>query len=81
MATKEDLHKLIDDLPEDEIQAAARYLQCLRDRRDPVLAALLNAPQDDEPETDHERQAVAKAMADLKAGRVENTRHTLPYES
>ena len=63
MATKE-------DLPEDEIQAAARYLQCLRDRRDPVLAALLNAPKDDEPETDHERQAVAEAMADLEAGRV-----------
>ena len=63
MATKE-------DLPEDEIQAATRYLQRLRDRRDPVLAALLNAPEDDEPETDHERQAVAKAMADLEAGRV-----------
>jgi predicted transcriptional regulator len=35
-----------------------------------VLAALLNAPEDDEPETDYERQSVAEAMDDLKAGRV-----------
>ena len=34
---------------------------------DPVLAALLCAP-DDEPETDDERQAVAEAMAELEAG-------------
>ena len=70
MATKEDLHKLIDKLPEDEIQAATLYLQHLQNRNDPVLAALLNAPEDDEPETEYERQAVAEALEDLKAGRV-----------
>ena len=68
MATRETLYKLIEELPEDEIQAATRYLQYLRDRRNPVLVALLNAPEDDEPETDYERQAVAEAMADLAAG-------------
>ena len=68
MATKDELHKLIDDLPEDEIQAATLYLQHLRNRNDPVLAALLNAPEDDEPETACERKAVAEGMADLKAG-------------
>jgi len=70
MATREDLHKLIEDLPEDEIQAATRYLQYLRDRYDPVLAALLDAPEDDEPETADERQAVAEAQEDLAAGRM-----------
>lgn len=35
---------------------------------DPVLAALLCAPEDDEPETEPERQAVAEAMAELEAG-------------
>ena len=34
----------------------------------PVLAALLNAPEDDEPETEYERHAVAEAMAELEAG-------------
>ena len=37
---------------------------------DPVLAALLNAPEDDEPETEYERDAVAEGMAELEAGRV-----------
>ena len=35
---------------------------------DPVLAALLCAPDDDEPETEYERQAVAEALAELEAG-------------
>ena len=35
---------------------------------DPVLAALLKAPEDDEPETECERQAVAEGMAELEAG-------------
>ncbi|MCY3544369.1 MAG: hypothetical protein OXH22_10075 [Chloroflexi bacterium] len=35
---------------------------------DPVLAALLIAPEDNEPETAYERQAVAEGMADLEAG-------------
>ena len=70
MATKEDLHKLIDKLPEDEIQAATLYLQHLQNRNDPVLAALLNAPEDDEPETEYELQAIAEGMEDLDAGRM-----------
>ena len=37
---------------------------------DPVLRALIEAPEDDEPETDEERAAVAEAYEDLAAGRV-----------
>ena len=37
---------------------------------DPVLAALLCAPDDDEPETEYERQAVAEALAELQAGQM-----------
>ncbi len=35
---------------------------------DPVLTALLCAPEDDEPETGYERQAVAEGMAELEVG-------------
>lgn len=70
MTTREALHKLIDKLSEDEIQAATLYLQHLQNRNDPVLTTLLNAPEDDEPETEYERQAIAEAMADLEAGRM-----------
>jgi hypothetical protein len=35
---------------------------------DPVLDALANAPDDDEPETEEERAAVEAARGDLRAG-------------
>ncbi len=70
MTTRDDIYKLMDESPEEEIQPVARYLQYLNDRHGLVLAALLNAPQDDEPETEYERQAVDEAIKDLAAGRV-----------
>ena len=65
-----ELHHLVDELPESEIAVAKRFLAYLRDVQDPVLQALLEAPEDDEPETEDERAAVAEAYKDLKAGRV-----------
>jgi predicted transcriptional regulator len=37
---------------------------------DPVLNALLNAPEDDEPVTQEEEEAVQRAREDIAAGRV-----------
>ena len=70
MTTREELYRLVDELPDYEIQAAMRYLQYLRDRYDPVLAVLLNAPEDDEPETAGERQTVDVAIEDLATGQM-----------
>ena len=70
MHARNDLYRLIDSLPESEIQAARRFLEYLRDSRDPVLTALLSAPEDDEPETDEERASVSEARQDIQAGRV-----------
>ena len=70
MAIKDDLHRLVDELPEDELPVARRFLQYLYDMTDPVLRALIEAPEDDEPETDEERAAVAEAYEDLAASRV-----------
>ena len=71
MAIKDRLHRLVEELPESEISAAERYLEYLRlTERDPVLHAILTAPEDDEPETDEERVAVAEAREDIKSGRV-----------
>lgn len=68
MTTRDDLYRLVDELPESEIQAARRYLEYLRNLGDPVLMALLEAPDDDEPEIEEERVAVAEAQEDLDAG-------------
>jgi len=40
-----------------------------KDERHPALIALENAPPDDMPETDEEREADARGRADIKAGR------------
>lgn len=71
MTRKERLHRLVEELPESELGAAERYLEYLRlAATDPVLHAFLTAPEDDEPESDEERAAVAEAVEDMKEGRV-----------
>jgi hypothetical protein len=74
MTTKEALHRLIDELPEDQ---AERLLSGILD---PVLKSRALAPIDDEPETPEEAAAVAEGIADLERGDVlttEQLRHEL----
>lgn len=68
MVTKEELHRLVEELPQGEMGAARRYLEYLRNMGDPFLRALMEAPLDDELETEDERAAVAEARAELAAG-------------
>jgi hypothetical protein len=68
MVTKEQIHKLIDQIPEDDLPEVARYLENLRTESDPVLRALADAPEDDEPETPEEAEAVAEAKAEIERG-------------
>ena len=71
---REELHRLIDEIPENEIPSARSYLRWLRDESaDPVRYALDHAPLDDEPETEEERQAMKEGKADLQEGRVLTT--------
>jgi len=67
MTTKEALHRLIDELPDDQAE------RLLRDIDDPVLRARASAPIDDEPETADEAAAVAAGIADLERGDVLTT--------
>jgi hypothetical protein len=64
MATREELHRLVDELPDDELEAARRYLQYLRDYDnygDPLVSALADAPCDDELTTDEEDATAREA--------------------
>lgn len=65
MATKEDLHHLVDELPEASLEPAARWLTRAKD---PMVAILDAAPLDDEPLTDEERAAIGEARARLRQG-------------
>jgi len=55
--SREQAHQLIDRLPETQLSALVGLLETIVD---PVAGALRNAPIDDEPETDGEKQAVAE---------------------
>ncbi len=71
MSAKEELHQLIDKLPEGELQAAQRFLEYLCNREGyGLLRALHEAPEDDEPEAPEEAAAVRKAREQLARGEV-----------
>lgn len=69
MVTRERLHELVNGLRDDDLAPAADYLAELGARHDALLARLLAAPYDHEPETDEERQGVAEARQQYREGR------------
>ena len=58
MSERDHAHELIDRLPDAQVSALVGLLEAIVD---PVTAALRNAPDDDEPETEEEKRAVAEA--------------------
>ena len=70
MVTREELHEMIEFLPDSMLEASGRAFLDFLKKENPVLYALITAPEDDEPETEEERAAVAEAYADIAAGRV-----------
>jgi hypothetical protein len=69
MTIQDELYRLVNELPESELHTAKRSLEYLRNMGDPVLRAMLEAPEYDEPETEGEKAAIAEAKDDFKAGR------------
>ena len=68
MTVKEDLHRLVDELPKKELPVAKRYLEYLRNMGDPVLRALMEAPEDDEPTTPEEDKIAEEAWQEYLRG-------------
>lgn len=66
MTARERLHQLVDELSDQEADDVLRYI--VQRREDPVIAAFRDAPQDDEPFTATEEDALAKVQADRTAG-------------
>lgn len=70
-AVRDRLRQLVDEIPELELPAAKRYLEYLRNvGNSPVYRAVMEAPLDNEPETEEERLAVEEGRADIAAGRL-----------
>jgi len=64
MTTREELHRLVEHIPESDMPTTQKFLRALVD---PVELAILSAPQDDEPESGEERAGVEAALADPAA--------------
>ena len=69
MATREMLYRLIDQLPESELERAQRVLEALSaERDDAMLQHLIAAPLDDEPTTPDEDAGAREARQEYRRG-------------
>ena len=64
-ASRQELHALLDHIPESDVPTARKFLRSLLE---PVELSLLTAPLDDEPETEEERAAVEAARREPGPG-------------
>lgn len=69
MAPREALHRLVDELPEEDLPTASRVLGALQATSDPMLRALTSAPPDDEPDRDDADGGLTEAREEAAAGR------------
>ena len=68
MQVRERLHRLIDQLPDAELDRVERLF--IQDADGAIETAIADAPDDDEPLTPEDETALSDAYADLAAGRV-----------
>ncbi len=66
MTVKERLHRVVDEMTDEQAEATLRRIDALRE--DPLLRFLDAAPLEDEPVSADEEAAVAEAEADHVAG-------------
>jgi hypothetical protein len=71
-ALREDIYRLVDQLPNKELHGVKRFLAYLKITEDPLTQTqkLREAPYDDEPLTREEESAIDEARDDLRSGRV-----------
>ncbi len=66
--SRDTLHNLVDRIPEEELPAAERFLEYLA--VSPAYRTALSAPPDDEPVTEADAAAIARAHEQVRAGKV-----------
>ena len=72
MTAREQIHRLVDALPDDALDTAAKMLNGLSvpSLAEPVTSALAKAPIDDEPVTEDEGEAIEAGERDVEDGEV-----------
>lgn len=67
---RERLYRLVDQIPEEEVHAAERYLEYLAEHGDPFIRALMRAPESDEPLSEEDHEALNEGRRALVEGDV-----------
>ena len=68
MTTLQDLHALVDWLPECAREEAHQFLLAQLKKHDPVAYAFFTAPEDDEPLTTEEIAEIDEVLAEIERG-------------
>lgn len=67
MVTRRDIHILVDEVPEDKLPELKSYAAFLRSGAPDMLTWVLeNAPEDDEPLTAEDEQAIAESIEEYR---------------
>jgi hypothetical protein len=67
MTTREEIHKLVDELPESQLDPLVEYI--VSRGQDPLIRRLDSALPEDEEISSEEEAAAAEGRADIAAGR------------
>ncbi len=70
MTTKDSLKDLIDQLPDEELHTAKRFMEYLRDAGSPLLDVLLEAPEEADELSEDAAAALREAELEVKIGDV-----------
>ena len=70
MTTKDSLKNLIDQLPDEELHAAKRFIEYLRDAGSPLLDVLREAPEEADELNEEAAAALREAELEVKSGDV-----------
>lgn len=68
MVTRQQSHHVIDCLPESVLGTSSQAFLDFLEKGNPILDAVITAPEDDEPETEEERAAISEAWAETESG-------------
>jgi hypothetical protein len=67
---REELHGLVDDLSDEDLPTAKRFLAYLRNVRDPLIRKMVEAPYEDELLTEEDIVALDEAYEAIARGEV-----------
>ena len=68
--TKDDIHRVVEQLPRAQFEAAVQYLRYLRDSSDSAMSNLAEDAEYDEDLSPEDIASIEEGLEDIRAGRL-----------